>query len=45
MWPRESLRWALSRASAMRRSPPPEVRRPRMKPSKRLDNKSTENPW
>ena len=45
MWPRESLRWALSRASTMRRSPPPEVRQPRMKPVKRPDNDPPQIAW
>jgi hypothetical protein len=40
MRPRESLRWALSRASAVRRSPPPEVRRPRVKPDKQPNKPS-----
>jgi hypothetical protein len=47
MWPRESLRWALSRASTVRRSPPPEVRRPRMKPDKGPTSPSVADatPW
>jgi hypothetical protein len=40
MQPRESLRWAFSRASLIRRSPPPEDRQPRMKPDKRSDKPS-----